>query len=247
MIYANLNQFLIKLNAPAVKRALLPQKSEKNSSSNRLSLLRLKRMECFLLLLSLLLVSLFCAGSYYYLDRPIAIYMSQFHHNTVSEFSLSVLLTELVYFITLLFMLLYAYFHFVNIEHRWVEISGVLSLGIVIAFFIKAQLQYLFGRIGPRYISSNQLLFERKSSLYGFHPFMSGSFPSGHMVIFTCLLLLFSYYYPKSRCWCYLLLAVLAFLLIFHNYHFLSDVVAGTYIGALIALTIRFLLQDKFK
>ena len=211
---------------------------------------QVKKKEFLGLSLSFMLVTLFCIISYFYFDQPIAIYLSQFHHDALSEFSLSSLsvpLTELVYFLTLILMLLYAYLHYMNIKHRWMEISGILSLGMVISFFIKSQLQYLFGRIAPRYIGSNQLLFMRKSTLYGFHPFMSGSFPSGHMVIFTCLLLLFSFYYPKSRSLCYLLLGLLAFLLIFYNYHFLSDVVAGTYVGALIALALKLLLRDKFK
>jgi membrane-associated phospholipid phosphatase len=218
-------------------------KDELNTSQSHLPPDRKKVEKQFIL--SLMLVSIFCVISYFFLDQPVALFMAGKTHSNISlsSFSITDNLTNIAYFITLIIMAIYVLFRFLNIQNRFIEISGVLCLGVVTAFFIKNQLQLLFGRISPRYGSYEELNFVRKKALYGFHFMQMGSFPSGHMVIFTCLFLLFSFYYPKVRKLCYVLLSILAFLLVYDNYHFLSDVVAGTYLGAIIALALKFLLK----
>lgn len=198
-------------------------------------------------ILSFLLLVLFCITSINYFDQPIAIFVSNLHHGilSLSNFDFTILLTDIAYFLTLVLMAAYVLLRFFNIEGPYVEISGVLSLAMAISFFIKTQFQLFFGRIVPRYGSFQQLNFIRKPDLYGFHLMQGGSFPSGHMVIFTCLFVILGFYYPKNRKYLYLLLFILAFLLIYDNYHFLSDIVAGTYLGALIAIILRFLLKIK--
>lgn len=198
-------------------------------------------------IISLLLVTLFCLISIQFFDRPIAIFVSNLHHGSLSlsNFDFTTILTNVAYFLILFLMLTYFILRFFSIEGPYVEISGVLSLSMAIAFFIKTQFQLFFGRIVPRYGSFQQLNFVRKPDLYGFHLMQGGSFPSGHMVIFTCMFLILTFYYKKLETYCYTLLTILAFLLIYDNYHFLSDIIAGTYLGTLIALSIKFLLKIK--
>jgi membrane-associated phospholipid phosphatase len=220
-------------------------KNHFSSSQDHLSLERKKLEKNFLW--SFVALILFCIISYKYLDRPLAVFADTLHHGTISltNTNLTEMLTNVVYLIALLAMGLYAIFHFFNIKNRLVEICGALSLGMAIAFFIKTQAQLIFGRIAPRYDSFQQLNFLRKKSLYGFHLMQVGSFPSGHMVVFTCILLLLGYYYPKIMKLNYALLTVLALILLYDNYHFLSDVVAGTYLGAIIAIILKHLLKIK--
>lgn len=199
-------------------------------------------------LISFIYVTLFCIISYFFIDRPVAIFMSNLQHGMLSptaNFDLTEALTNIIYFLTTLVMSLYVVLRFLNIRNAQLKISSTLCLGIVVSFFIKNELQLLFGRVAPRYGSFQQLNFIRKESLYGFHFMQMGSFPSGHMVIFTTTLLLLTFYYPKLRWFCYFLLLVLAFLLVYDNYHFVSDVVAGTYVGVLIAGALKFLLRIK--
>lgn len=197
--------------------------------------------------LSFILVTIFCIFSYYFIDRPVAILMSNSKHGplSLSNFNFTDALTNAVYFLTIITMTLYVILRFLNIRSRYLKIPSTLCLGIIVAFFIKNQAQIIFGRVAPRYGSFEQLNFVRKDSLYGFHFMQMGSFPSGHMVIFTCVFLLLTFYYPKIRWLCYTLLAILACLLIYDNYHFVSDVVAGTYLGVLIAGALKFLLRIK--
>lgn len=220
-------------------------KDELNASQSHLTPDRKKFEKQFIL--SFILVGAFCVISYFFFDQPIALFMASLSHSDISlsSFNITDNLTNIAYFATLIIMAVYVLFRFFNIQNRFIEVSGVLCLGVVTAFFIKNQIQLIFGRISPRYGSYEELNFVRKKTLYGFHFMQQGSFPSGHMVIFTCLFLLFSFYYPKVRKFCYLLLAILAFLLVYDNYHFLSDVVAGTYLGAIIALALKFLLKIK--
>ncbi len=126
-----------------------------------------------------------------------------------------------------------------------IECLGLTVLAFPISFFIKSNLQLFFGRISPRYYENTQLLFVKNPHLYGFHLFQGGSFPSGHMCVFTPALLIISYFYPKLKPWCYALLAILAFLLLFYNYHFLSDVISGIYIGTLIAFTMIRINEER--
>jgi membrane-associated phospholipid phosphatase len=205
-----------------------------------------KKLERYILL-SFIGVMVLCVVSYFFLDQPIAIFMANLKHGplSLSNFDFTDALTDAAYFFTIFIMVVYVISRFFNIKSRFMEISGVLSIGMMVAFFIKNQAQLLFGRIAPRYGSFEQLNFTRRKTLYGFHFMQAGSFPSGHMVIFTCVFLLLSFYYPRIRWICYLLLTILAMLLIYDNYHFLSDVIAGTYLGVLIAVALKYLLKVK--
>lgn len=198
-----------------------------------------------LILLSFIWLTLVCMVCYQWVDQPLALFMASLKHGylSFSNFDFADALTNIAYFITLFVMGFFVIARFLKFKDHRVELCGVLSLGMVTAFFIKTQLQFLFGRIAPRYGSFEQLNFVRKKMLYGFHFMQMGSFPSGHMLIFTCILMLLSFYYPKILKYCCFLLCILALLLVYDNYHFLSDVIAGTYLGALLALILKYLLK----
>jgi membrane-associated phospholipid phosphatase len=70
---------------------------------------------------------------------------------------------------------------------------------------------------------------------YGFHFFqgsINSSFPSGHAAILLSLLSVFWMLYPRGRA-AYAVIAVLLLpLLIVVGWHFLSDVIAGAFVGA---------------
>src|SRR5690606_28197531 len=74
---------------------------------------------------------------------------------------------------------------------------------------------------------------------YGFHPFQTGddvgSFPSGHASRIAAFAGVFWIAYPRRRWLCLLIAVPLAVSLIAMNYHFVGDVVAGTFLGAIVA------------
>lgn len=120
---------------------------------------------------------------------------------------------------------------------------SLLAVGAVFGYFVKNQLQFLFGRYLPRYPESGRLLFERSPDLYGFHWWQMGCFPSGHMTIFTAMITSICLIFPKFRWPGALLLLLLAASLILANFHFLSDVIAGFLLGGAIAVGIYRLYQ----
>ncbi len=102
-----------------------------------------------------------------------------------------------------------------------------------LSFFLKDVLKYLFGRTNPR-------LWLVNPESYGLHWFQGGgdytAFPSGHMAVFTVLMLAVCRFYPRLGHACMGFLVLLAAALIATEYHFLSDVIAGAYLGLMVDL-----------
>lgn len=101
------------------------------------------------------------------------------------------------------------------------------------SFITKSVLKYIFGRTNTReWLQAPQQ--------YGFHWFQGGGnnsgFPSGHMMVFTALIAVLWRLQPRYRGGYCAFLLLMALALIATNYHFVSDVIAGTYLGLLIEL-----------
>lgn len=119
---------------------------------------------------------------------------------------------------------------------RFWQLTGVL---LPVSYAYKDLLKWIFGRTEVRV-----WLFRHVP--YGFHWFAGGrgfnSFPSGHMLVLTPLFLALWDFYPAFRLFYALGWIMLAFLLVFTDYHFLSDVIVGGYLGwALYATMVRWL------
>jgi membrane-associated phospholipid phosphatase len=104
------------------------------------------------------------------------------------------------------------------------------------AYILKTMLKELFGR-------PNIHLWLLHPDQFGFHWFHGGgdfsAFPSGHMAVFTVLMLGVGRYFPRLRPMCSGLLFVLALALIVTQYHFFSDIVAGLYLGLIVDSLVR--------
>ena len=110
----------------------------------------------------------------------------------------------------------------------------VCSLSVISGEEIKDQLKFIFGRTWPETWTQNNPSFIR-DGVYGFN-FMHGggayqSFPSGHMAASCAVISVLWICYPRLRA----LLAIAGFAvavgLVGANYHFLSDVIAGAFVG----------------
>lgn len=110
----------------------------------------------------------------------------------------------------------------------------VCSLSVIVSETTKDQLKFIFGRTWPETWTQNNPSFIR-DGVYGFN-FMHGggayqSFPSGHMAASCAVLSVLWIWYPRLRAlWALAGLAVAAGL-VGGNYHFLSDVIAGAFVG----------------
>ncbi len=117
----------------------------------------------------------------------------------------------------------------INSIHVWFFQLAAMSLPI--SFMMKSVLKFVAGRMETR-------LWLRHLHLYQFHLYpvvghYSG-FPSGHMTVITVLILAFWKYYPRYRPVYLSLLVALALALIATAYHFISDIIAGVYVGFLV-------------
>jgi membrane-associated phospholipid phosphatase len=121
---------------------------------------------------------------------------------------------------------------------RWQKVLFVACISLIVADTFRISLGDVCGRYWPQtWTHDNPSLIG--TGTYGFHPFQRGddvgSFPSGH----ACRILGFAGVWmiamPGSRVIAMILSAPMLFSLVAMNYHFVSDVIAGSVLGALIA------------
>jgi membrane-associated phospholipid phosphatase len=118
-----------------------------------------------------------------------------------------------------------------SINGRGLNFLELIGWAVPLAFILKHVLKRLFGQTETRIWLSHP-------DQFGFHWFQGGGdfsgFPSGHMAVFTALMLAISRYFPRLRPACVGLLFFLALALVLTQYHFFSDIVAGVYLGLLV-------------
>lgn len=115
------------------------------------------------------------------------------------------------------------------------------ATAVPVSYPIKAFFQFAFGRTNTRLwlLKGMPLRFD------WFHGSGIGCFPSGHMAVFAAFGAAVWYVYPRYRRFVVTGLTLLATALIATDYHFLSDVIAGTYLGFLVTGVIRYLLERR--
>ncbi len=109
------------------------------------------------------------------------------------------------------------------------------------AYLLKFFLQYAFGRTTPRF----WLIDNKPLAFHLFNEIGNGCFPSGHMTVFTAFGTAVLIYFPQYRKVVYVMLVLLGTALIITDYHFLSDVIAGFYLGYITSYTLLFLFEKK--
>jgi membrane-associated phospholipid phosphatase len=108
------------------------------------------------------------------------------------------------------------------------------SISAVVGEAIKNQLKFIFGRTWPDTWIQNNPSFIHDGA-YGFNPFHGGpgymSFPSGHLTLTCSIVSVLWVAYPRLHALYALVVAAVAVGLIGANYHFLSDIIAGGFVG----------------
>ena len=122
------------------------------------------------------------------------------------------------------------------------NLAKVVTWAAPVSFIVKHFLKFVFGRYNTR-------RWVQDPNLYGFYWFQRRAgcdgFPSGHMVVVVTILAALWRFYPRSRPLCVITGILLALALVATNYHFVSDVVIGAYLGVLVeAIACRMLLQQ---
>lgn len=106
-----------------------------------------------------------------------------------------------------------------------------LGTSLPLAFVLKDVLKWVFGRMNTRawLVQPDDYAFHWFHGVQSFH-----GFPSGHMLVFTPIFLALWEFAPRFRPLFLSGWLGLAFALLFTEYHFLGDVIAGGYLGFLV-------------
>jgi membrane-associated phospholipid phosphatase len=122
---------------------------------------------------------------------------------------------------------------------RWEIAALAACVSMILADQFRESLGYVFGRYWPETWIDNNPSFI-KDGAYGFHPFHAGSaygsFPSGHMARIVGLVSVVWVTYPGWRWACGLASLAIAAGLLGMNYHFVSDVIAGSFVGGIVGM-----------
>jgi membrane-associated phospholipid phosphatase len=111
-----------------------------------------------------------------------------------------------------------------------------IAVNAVATNLIKSLLKGVFGRTWPTsWLGNNPSLID--NGVYGFFPFhfdpAYGSFPSGHAAVTLAVLSILWLSLPRWR-WLYAAIGIaICAALVFLNYHFVSDVIAGSMLGSI--------------
>jgi membrane-associated phospholipid phosphatase len=108
------------------------------------------------------------------------------------------------------------------------------SLSFFVAEGLKTYLKVAFGRTWPESWMGPHISFIRDGA-YGFNPFHGGpaytAFPSGHITAVCAVVSVLWVWYPRFRPLYVLSVLVTAISLVGINFHFVSDVIAGIFLG----------------
>jgi membrane-associated phospholipid phosphatase len=193
-----------------------------------------------------LIITAFCVVAvficYFWIDRPVAFFVYRRHINTIQVFRwLTYPPPEVQNWSALVVTILVvrrAWGPFL----RWQKVLLVACISLIVADDFRISLGDVFGRYWPEtWTHDNPSLIG--TGTYGFHAFQRGddigSFPSGH----ACRILGFAAVWmiasPRSRTVqiaVIVLCAPMLVSLVAMNYHFVSDVIAGSVLGGMIAI-----------
>lgn len=171
-------------------------------------------------------------------DLPLATWIAKYllaYFPHVKNSDIPDLLLITVVTLTSLSWIFYFYLVHRNIHDRRTLFFRVVGTTMPLTFVVKDVLKWIFGRTNTRIWLSHP-------SLYDFHWFAGTKefegFPSGHMLVFTPVFMALWQFFPRYRLYYGVVWFCLAIALIVTEYHFLSDVLAGAFIGAVVYLTV---------
>jgi membrane-associated phospholipid phosphatase len=192
----------------------------------------MQRLKTFLIWFVLTAVSI--AVAYQWFDRPI----SYFAHDQLASWRIFKEMQRLPEYFAVAACLFFVILGVHVLAQRKVgrclialSLSGV---SLAVSAQIKDQLKFVFGRTWPEtWVNDNPSLIRDGVSNFNFFKGGVGysSFPSGHMTACCAAISVLWFSYPRYRPFYVLAIADVAIGLIGANYHFLSDLMAGGFIG----------------
>jgi membrane-associated phospholipid phosphatase len=171
-------------------------------------------------------------------DIPLAIWIARYllaYVPHIKNSEIPDLLLISVVILTSLSWMEYFYLLHRNIRDRRTHFFRFVGTVMPLTFVVKDVLKWIFGRTDTR-------IWLKNPGLHDFHWFAGTKgfegFPSGHMLVFTPLFLALWQFFPRYRLYYGVVWFCLAIALIVTEYHFLGDVLAGAFLGAVVYLTV---------
>jgi membrane-associated phospholipid phosphatase len=173
--------------------------------------------------------------SYLWLDRPIAYFTHDHFHNDPLFARLTLIPEVFAPLAVMAFIVLGLRALQTKPLTKLEAVALLCAISFVVASAIKNQFKIVFGRTWPEtWVRNNPSLIQ--DGAYGFHPLTSGpayeSFPSGHTTAVVAVMSVLWICYPRFRMLYAAIIATVVIGLIGANFHFLSDCIAGAFIGA---------------
>jgi membrane-associated phospholipid phosphatase len=174
---------------------------------------------------------------YFWIDRPVAFFV---YHHHINRFRIFRWLTypppevqNWAALVLITLMVRRAWGPFL----RWQKVLLVACLSLIVADDFRISLGDVFGRYWPEtWTHDNPSLIG--TGTYGFHPFQRGddigSFPSGHATRIFGFATVWIISMPGSRVVSTVVCAPMLVSLVAMNYHFVSDVIAGSILGGIV-------------
>jgi membrane-associated phospholipid phosphatase len=172
--------------------------------------------------------------SYAVLDKKTAVLVKKLWFSTsISLFSRNIpdFLPLLVLLITASAWITFFYLTRKGIYNTHARFFQLIAITVPLSNMVKVFFKFVFGRINTRF----WLHHPHAREFHWFHGSANfSSFPSGHMAVFTVLIIALSIFYPRYKAFYFAFLVVLALALVVTNYHFVSDIIGGFYIGIIV-------------
>lgn len=184
---------------------------------------------------------------YFYVDRPIAFFV--YDHRTAKLDGLK-WLTEpppMMQSWSPLVLMVLAVRRAFEPWKRWQLTLFEACISVIVADQFRESMGDLFGRYWPEtWHDNNPSLIG--TGTYGFHPFEVGddvgSFPSGHAARIAAFFAVFWCDLPRARSLYAILAIPMMAALVGMNYHFVSDVIAGATLGAIVGIYAAAMSRD---
>lgn len=176
-------------------------------------------------------------GAYLWLDRPIALTAYGYHAYQASFAKLTYIPEPLAPLACVTFFVAGLWGLAGRILPSWGVVGLLCSISLLVTELTKSQLKYVFGRTWPETFVQNNPSFIR-DGVFGFNFFHGGagyaSFPSGHTAAICALVSVLWIVWPKGRPLYALAVLAVVIGLTGADYHFLSDMIAGGFLGTTI-------------
>jgi membrane-associated phospholipid phosphatase len=191
-----------------------------------------------------LLIALSCSIvlSYVYIDRSLAEICLHDSAWSLAPFFTMIKKLGLSSWYLIGSVLFYLYFHFIYKNKFYSHHALFLFSAVAVSGIVTDIIKVIAGRYRP------SMYFEH--GLYGFDFFhihsVMNSFPSGHTTTAFALAMYIAYYWPKFSSIGWILAIAVGISRVALTYHYLSDVLAGAFIGIMTVKVLIIYWPEKF-